>query len=196
MLKKLTIVALAVLLLASCSGEKADEQAAAENAVPAKEMTVAELNAHAAELVDQVVVVSGTVDHVCKNSGKRLFIFGADPADRIKVESGPDISSFDVALEGSEIRVTGKVLELRIDDAYLDAWANEEAGTDNCTADIQPGEEAAEKVAAEAATKADQPSAAMSQIDGLRKQLADSGKDFLGFYSLECVSFEELKQES
>ena len=36
-------------------------------------------------------------------------------------------------------------------DAYLDAWANEEAGADNCTADIQPGEEAAEKVAEEAA---------------------------------------------
>lgn len=199
MLKKLTVVALAVLLLASCSGEKAAEQAdqnTAEKAAPAKEMTIADFNAHAGDLVDQTVVLTGTVDHVCKHSGKRLFIFGETPQERVKVESGPDISTFDVALEGSDIRVTGKVLELRIDEAYLDAWANEETGSDNCTADVQPGEEAAAKVAEEAAAKADQPSAAMSQIDGLRKQLADSGRDFLGFYSLECVSFQELEQES
>jgi len=191
------VLALAVVLLASCSGEKTAEQTTEQAAAPAKEMTIAEFNTNAADYVDQTVVLTGTVDHVCKNSGKRLFIFGATPQERVKVESGPDISSFDVALEGTDIRVTGKVLELRIDDAYLDAWAKEELGSDKCTADIQPGQDAAQKVAEEAATKAaEAPSATMSQIDGLRKQLADSGKDFLGFYSVECISFEPVKQES
>lgn len=195
MLKKLSLLALAVLLLASCSGEKAADQTAA-----AQEMSIADFNAHAADLVDQTVVLTGTVDHVCHNSGKRLFIFGPTPQDRVKVESGPTIASFDVKLEGSDIRVTGKVLEMRIDEAYLDAWAKEEGGGEDCTADIQPGQEAVEQ-AAEAVTDdhahaAEEMTATMKQIAGLRQQLADSGKDYLGFYSVECISFEEIKQES
>jgi len=185
MLKKMIlpvmILSLAALL-AGCSAEKADTAA---DQVP--EMTIAEFNAQAAGMVDQIVTVSGTVDHVCKHSGKRLFIFGEDPQDRLKVESSETVGSFDVALEGSEIRIQGKVLEMRVDEAYLDEWEKEEIGED-CTADLTPKADSQ-------ANGAKSESAAMDRITALRKQLAESGKGYIGFYSLECASFEEVQQE-
>lgn len=187
MLKKMILLTLAVsvaaLALAACSAEKATD-----TATEAKEMTIADFNTHAGEMVDQIVTVSGTVDHVCKHSGKRLFIFGEDPQDRLKVESSETVGSFDVALEGSEIRIQGKVLEMRVDEAYLDEWEKEEIGED-CTADLQPESDGTPNDGAKAEN------AAMDRITALRKQLADSGKGYVGFYSLECVSFEEVQQE-
>ncbi len=187
MLKKMTllamIVSLAGLMLASCAAEKA-----ADTATGAKEMTIAEFNANAADLVDQIVTVSGTVDHVCKHSGKRVFIFGEDPQDRLKIEAGEKVGTFDVGLEGSEIRVQGKVLEMRVDAAYLDEWEKEEVGED-CTADLKPESDGEPNAGAKPE------SAAMDRITALRKQLAESGKGYIGFYSLECVSFAEMQQE-
>jgi hypothetical protein len=192
MLKKLIVLAMATMLLASCSGDQAADTTAEKAADQPLEMTIADFNAHAADHVDQVVTVSGTVDHVCKHSGKRLFIFGDDPADRLKIEAGTEVASFDVALEGSEIQVVGKVLEMRMDEAYLDDWAKQEIG-DDCTADIQPGQEQAEQVVEAAEAQAENPT--MQRIAALRQQLAESEKGYIGFYSLECVSFKEMKQE-
>lgn len=116
MIKKLFFFAALAFAVAACNnaGQDGDKEA----------MTVGELMEQAETLVDQTVMVEGTVTHVCKHGGKRLFI--TDGMDHeIKVESGENIAQFDATLEGSEVVVEAIVRELRIDEAYLQEWEAE-----------------------------------------------------------------------
>ena len=70
------------------------------------------------------VAITGTVTHVCKHSGKRLHLMGADQKTMIRLEAG-EIGQFDRALEGSDIVAKGVFRREVIDEEYLAKWANE-----------------------------------------------------------------------
>ncbi|MCP4573687.1 MAG: hypothetical protein GY838_15115 [bacterium] len=184
MTKKLILVTALALLVAGCSGEKAENTAETAAAAPTV-VSIVDFNAHAADYVDQTITVTGTVDHVCKHSGKKMFIMGDDPAHRLKIETSDKVPTFDIALEGSKVSVTGIGRVFKMDAAYLDNWEAE-----TCAAE-------AKSIAGtgkdhEGETAEDQANEAQSKIDNMRKQLAETGEEFVGFYHLEAVSFEEL----
>jgi hypothetical protein len=164
----------------------ADQASQAEPTTP--ELTLAELATNTSAYVGQTVAVTGTVDHVCKHGGKRLFLIDATPDHRFKVTAGDAVGAFDVALEGSDARVVGLVAEQRVDEAYLDAWEAESGDHKPEVAheghqDTQ-GTESAEADHSEESTQ--------QQIESMRRQLVESGEDHLSFYSLECQAVEEL----
>jgi len=89
------------------------------------EVTVEALLADASSYVETPISIKGTVVHVCRHGGQRLFIVGEDGEDRFRITVGENISEFDVELEGSKIEVNGIVKELIIDDTYLAEWEAE-----------------------------------------------------------------------
>lgn len=201
MLKIVAIIAMSMLLIAGCSGDNSTDQAAeagqshdqggngqthaADHPVP---LTIAEFNAGGEEYEGKLVEVTGTVDHVCKHSGKRMFIRGDDPEDRVKIEAG-DLGTFDVALEGSKVKVVAMGTVMKMDNAYLDNWASEVSGEDpaaGCT-------EEQKEIAKGGGDAGEEHESAMSQINALRRNLAESGREYLAFCSLEARSFEEIK---
>ncbi len=183
MLKKLSLLALALLLVASCNGDKATEEAAtATNADEVPQLTIAQFNADGEQYEGKLVEVEGIVDHVCAHSGKRIFIVGENPEDRVKIEAG-DLGTFDMALMGSKVKVQAVGAVMKIDSAYLDNWASEvnaEDSPQNCS------EEQKEMAGKEHDT-------AMAQIIELRRQVAESEKGYLPVCSLEAKSLEEVK---
>ncbi len=178
MLKKLSVALLAVLFIASCA------KTGAVKDVP--KLTVAGITADAADYVDKVVSVTGNVAHVCHHSGKRLFLTGEDVESRFKVVAGESIEKFDIALEGSDITITGLIREQRVDKAFLDEWE----------ADVS--EEAKPEVGHEgdhdASALEDHHESSLDKIKVMRKKLAESEKEYLAFYSLECQSFEVVEK--
>ena len=152
-------------------------------------ITLAELATNTADYVGQTVAVSGTVDHVCKHGGKRMFLIDATPDHRFKITAGDAVGAFDVALEGSDVQVVGVVAEQRIDEAYLDAWEAESSEQKPEVA--HEGHEHTAEGAAADHTEED----TQQQIESMRQRLAESGQDHLSFYSLECLSFEEEVEE-
>jgi len=78
-----------------------------QNSEKATAITSSEFANIAESLIDQNVSIEGTVMHVCKHSGKKLFI----NEDRVKVIASEKIASFDVALEGSTVIIKGIVRE-------------------------------------------------------------------------------------
>jgi len=179
MLKKLSITILAALMIASCGKKEATEN------LP--QLTVAQLTADAGEYVGKKVSVSGTVVHVCEHGGKRMFIIGDQPEPRFKITAGTSVGGFDLTLEGSNVQVSGVVQEQKVDAAFLDNWETElneehkpEVGHEG------HGHSAAGEVD-------DHHEHAKQQISNLRNRLAESGKDAISFYNLECESFKELK---
>ncbi|MBD3221602.1 hypothetical protein GF314_10205 [bacterium] len=199
MSKSLYLIAGLVLLLAGCSGGDAGD-ADQTTAAPAA-VTIAQYNASPADYVEKTVEISGTVDHVCKHGGKRMFIMGDDPSDRVKIESG-QVPTFEATLEGSPVRVVAVGRVETIDAAYLDAWESEATVGEVAEACESGGNSTPDEATAEAAEAAEadhdhaehaeHDSGDLARIAQLRQQLAESGEDHLAFYHLECVSFEEL----
>jgi hypothetical protein len=121
--------------------------------------------------VGKVVEVEGLVTHVCKHSGKRLHLTSTASSEMIRVEATGDIRQFKRELEGSDIRVKGKVQKLVIDEDYLSKWENEMTSKGE-NHDHNSHEEETE------------------QLNNMRKRLENSGKEQLVSYWVDGISFE------
>ncbi|MEE4311767.1 MAG: hypothetical protein V2J62_07830 [candidate division KSB1 bacterium] len=177
MTKKMSVIALLVLLIASCGSEVEKQETT--------QLTVSDITAKTADYVGQEVSITGTVEHVCRHGGKRMFMIGEDPKDRFKITPGPEVGTFDISLEGSDVRVVGVVQEQVIDEAYLDNWEAEvDAG-----AKPEVGHQGHDRSNIE---EEDHDEESLRQIKQMRKRLAESGQESLSFYNLECQSLEIL----
>jgi len=199
MFRKLNLLLVAVLALALCGLVACDTEGEAkqEEVNPAAQMvTLAEFEANSANYEGKLVKMTGTVSHVCRHGGKKMFIFGEDPQNTFRIEANVDVGSFAVELEGSEVEVEGTVQVMKMDAAYLDEWEEE----------IKAELAAAETAAAEGNDSAKAHCAAeaqdmapgvennpFSQVEALRADLAASEVGYLAFYHLDCAKFEELK---
>jgi hypothetical protein len=121
--------------------------------------------------VGKVIELEGLVTHVCKHSGKRLHLTSTASNEMIRVEATGDINQFERELEGSDIRVKGKVQKLVIDEDYLAKWENEMSakGEDHDHSSDEEKEE---------------------QLNNMRQRLENSGKDRLISYWVDGTSFE------
>ena len=185
MKKVLFVIALSFVLF-SCgnNSQKTDTPVVTEK--EAVKLTVSELLGNPNEYVDQKILISGIVDHVCKNGGKKMFILGVNPDDRLKITTGKDISVFEVELEGSDVTVEGIFTELRIDEEYLAKWEDElsqekeEHGEHNGSGEhTHDGEQSGDEEHAEG----------LDKITALRNQIKESGKNHISQYSVECISY-------
>jgi len=109
MLKKLSVIFIVLALFIFCKG---NNETTNENIKQSQNITsVDSLLQFADSFVGKTVVTRGMVSHVCRVSGKKLFIMGKNPKQMVKVTTGRDISQFDIALEGSEILVKGELVK-------------------------------------------------------------------------------------
>jgi hypothetical protein len=125
-MKNFLFIALVISLLASCKNSTQSSQA---NATITQDsvlfLNVDQFLANQADYVDQQVVVTGMVSHICKHGGQKLFLLGTDPEKYLRVNTGSDITEFPVSLEGSNIEVSGMVEEFELDAAEPDSTATE-----------------------------------------------------------------------
>jgi hypothetical protein len=180
MIKKMFALVVIALYLASCGGN-------APKTEEIVKITVDDFSANPDLYADKQIEITGTATHVCKEGGKRLFIIGTDPEQRVKIETGKELSSFPVELEGSDVVVTGTVSKLVVDEAYLTNWENEikanNPGSDFKIHEGQVGHEAHEG----------DPSAELEQVNNLRTKIAESGSDHLTFFTIIASKFDTKK---
>lgn len=178
MFKKFSIFIMAAIVFTSCVKKTERKEAV--------QLTVDGIIANAVDYVNKNMSLTGTVAHVCEHGGKRMFIMGDKPGQRFKIIAGPAIGSFDIRLEGSDVRVEGIIREQKVDEAFLDNWEQEidgstkpeigHQGLDNHDEDNDNHHEDT-----------------LRQIQAMRKKLIESGKETLSFYSLECNSVNRIK---
>lgn len=98
MTRRILFGIMALSLLIACNNQNSEESTT---------ITSAEFATVAENLIDQTVRIEGTVMHVCKHGGKKMFI----NEDRVKIIASEKLASFDLALEGSTVIVTGIIRE-------------------------------------------------------------------------------------
>lgn len=200
MIKKLVLfITLSMIFFACGTRTEQPPQAGGEDLVV---LSVATFDTLAGEYVGREVKIEGLVDHVCRHGGKRMFLVYAGTDGRVKVTTGENIPSFDVALEGSDVIVKGVVDELRIDEQYLAEWEKElveqQAMQKEEEAESEPsqdeehaaGEHSGMGEEADQGTHTD----AWEQIKMYREQIAASDKGHISFYSIICSEY-TLKDE-
>ena len=189
MFKKIIAIVFCMTLFVSCSpsqvAEAPEGMETQVDVVP--NLVPRDLLDNSEQYVGQTVTLTGTVQHVCEVTGKRMFLSGPDNPDKtFKVTAGRGIGEFSVELNGSDVAATGVVKVQKIDQAYLDNWETElSTGVKPEAAHQGHGSEGEEHDSAE--------EGARSQLNNMREALAKSGKDQLLFYSLEATEFSEKK---
>jgi hypothetical protein len=145
------------------------------------------------------VVIAGTVSHVCKHSGKKLFLFSADPEKTVKVNAGGNFATFDIKYEGSDVEITGTVVEdEKIDSTYLNEWEAEikkQVGDKDqkvCNAENSAiaGQTKTDSAACE---KTEDPYASVKEF---RSKLEKSGKPYIAIYAINVTGLKEVKKET
>jgi hypothetical protein len=135
--------------------------------------------------IDKPVIIEGTVLHLCKHGGKRMFLVDGTDSVRVEVTTGPKIAKFDDALVGSRVRVFGTLKEERIDAKYLNEWEAEvKKPEENHNVGVHTGAKGHEDNTAQDK---------LDQINAMREDLKNSGKDHLSNFSIEADHFIELK---
>jgi hypothetical protein len=148
-------------------------------------LTVLTFLEQADSCIEKPVIIEGTVLHLCKHGGKRMFLVDETDSLRVEITAGPNIVKFDDALVGSRVRVTGILKEERIDAKYLNEWEAEV---------MKPEED--HSVGIHTGTKGHEDHTVedkLAQINALREDIRNSGKDHLSFFSVEAENFIELK---
>ena len=143
-------------------------------------LTVDELLENQDDLIGKEVIVKGTVDHVCKHSGKKAFIFGSKEDVRIKVEAGDIVGGFDADLIGNDIEVKGILTEFRIDQDYVNKLESD------LEAEHKEGEEQNHDGDKEYKEK-------QEKIKDLCNEIASTEKGYKSLIHVEGISFHESK---
>jgi len=163
----------------------------------ADKITVADFLSSAGKWAGKDVTITGTVSHVCHVSHKKLFLFGDDPDQTVKINAGGDFSTFDVKLEGLDVEVTGTVIEdERIDENYLNEWESdikkqvEDGEKKVCNAENQAIKgQGSDSVKTDAGTEDP-----YADVKEFRKKLAESGKTYISIYAIDCKTLKEIKK--
>lgn len=186
MIKKVFGILLTLAVFAACTNQGQKSEETKENEIAA--VTVDEVAADMTAFVDKNIVIKGTVNHVCSHGGKRMFIMGKDPDVAIKITPNDEIGVFEKELEGSHVKVTGVMKELRIDEAYVANLEKEIAeGSDNEAIHDHSGGEHDETEEVDDEKKA--------QIEAMREQIAASENGYYSQFWIEAGKFEVVECE-
>ena len=190
-----TVAAVAALaLLSSCGGKTKTTGAEAAGTEQTAEgvYEIDDILAEADESVGKTVTVEGVCSHICKHAGAKIFLMGSDDTKTLRIEAGEKIGGFKPECVNSIVRVSGKLMEQRIDEDYLTQW---EEQVKSQTAE-QHGDEEAGCAAEQKAQGETVVNSVAERIANFRSAIAQrkeaEGKDYLSFYWMDGENYEIL----
>lgn len=193
-MKKLFILSVlfsATLFLGSCNSNKQKNNDNVENSeVVAETLSVDDLLEKAESLTDKTVTVEGVCTHICKHGGRKIFLMGSDDTKNIRIESTEQTGAFKQECVNSMVSVTGKLVEKRIDEAYLAKWEAEvKAKTDEKHGDGEGAGCSSEQKAQNEAPANTVESRIANFRERIAEEKASTGKEYLSFYHIEAESY-------
>ncbi len=190
----LILTVVAIFTTSCCEDAQKNENTNNIDVVVVDEITtisIADFDDKVGEFVGKKIQLEGTVDHICKHGGQKLFLVSDESETRIKVTPDEEIAAFNAELEGDKIVLVGIVEEQRIDEAYLKEWEEEiKAGSDmsddkgegmHLGGNVEKGGEGADL------------DEELEKVNRLRTMLEESGSDHLSFYSVLCTSYDVVE---
>ena len=177
----------ACFTMTSCGNSKKQQAQSAEQVVTVA-MSIDDVMAKVADLVDQTVTIEGVCTHTCSHGAKKMFLVGSDDSKTLRVEAG-ELGAFDTKVVNQVVTVKGILKEERIDEAYLVDWENRlKANTQEHHGNGEGGCDTEKNARGETANTAE------GRIADFRAKIAAekaaTGKEYLSFYHVVAESYE------
>lgn len=131
-MKKYSSILVAFVFLISCNSEAGKKN---ENSESIKIVPIETLEVSAVELGENLVQTTGLVTHICRHGGQKMFLTDESNEVHLLVRVSSSIPEFDVALEGSTIEVTGKLIAT-INEA-IDHEGHDHSEEEDCAAEAK-----------------------------------------------------------
>ena len=106
MVKRLFGLVIIAAVFMSC-GSNAEKKSDADAKESALSLEFAALIDNPEAYLAKEISLEGNVVHVCKHSGKKMFIVGENPDIRLYISAGEEVPKFPMELLGSTVTVTG-----------------------------------------------------------------------------------------
>ena len=181
------VMMFAACILSACGGGKKQAQNA-EEAVAA--MSIDEVMAKAAGLVDQTVTIEGVCSHTCSHGAKKMFLVGSDDSKTLRIEAG-ELGAFDTKVVNNIVTVKGVIKEERIDEAYLVDWENRLKSQTTEKHGNEEGEGGCDTEKNARGETADTPEGRIADFrTKIAAEKAATGKEYLSFYHVVAESYE------
>ncbi len=196
-MKKYMLIFTVIALIATscdCEDSSKDDKSNENAVVVVDEVTtisMADFDDKVGDYVGKKIQIEGTVDHICKHGGQKLFVVSENSDARVKVTPDEEIAAFNAELEGDKIVIVGIVEEQRIDEAYLREWEEEIKAGSDMSDDKGEGVHLGGKV--EKGGEHSDIAEEMEKVNNLREMIKESGTDHLSFYSILCTDYEVVE---
>lgn len=192
------ISALVAMAATSCSGKSTSE------ATDSETVTVDSILANPEAYVGKTVTVEGVVSHLCKHGGRKAFLLGSDDNTMIRCDATAEMGNvFPQETIHQPLRVTGTVVESRLDEAAIREMEAARQGQVERIAEQQGEEEAANFENALAGCETERKAAGQAELETFTAQMADyrrriaerdslEGKPYLSTYFIQATAYEIL----
>lgn len=181
-----------LLLLLAISATSCNSSSSSSNTASAvsSALEIDDLLANAESLTDKEVTIEGVCTHTCKHGARKIFLMGTDNTKTIRVEACK-LGAFDTKCIKSVVRVTGTLVEDRIDEAYLQSWENQ-------LTEKELSEENTATCDTEKSARGETANTTAGRIADYRKRIETrqitEGKPYLSFYHINAISYEIVEQ--
>lgn len=194
------IAALFALAITGCSSKSSSETAEADT------VTVDSILANPDSYVGQTVTIEGVVSHLCKHGGRKAFLLGSDENSMIRCDATAEMGNvFRQETIHQPLRVTGVVMESRLDENTIRQLEQDRQGQLERIAEQQGEEEAANYQNAPTGCETERKVAGQENVETFAAQMADyrrriaerdslEGKAYLSTYYIQATAYEILPQ--
>lgn len=187
-MKKYLFLIVPILMLFSCQNGET-------NAIkPTEEFPIIDINNFddiAGDFVDQYVAIEGTCVHTCKHGGGKMHVVGDNPDNRIVIMATDESGKFNADMEGIKYHIVGKILETRIDSAYLAQWEEEVLAGDHEGGDGVKHKHGEEGDNADEAAELEMK---LAHIDEMRLEVEATENGYLSNFSFDCDTYNEIEE--
>lgn len=175
-MRNILVIGIVFLYLLTACNKEVKVNKPVENGI--KTVTFDELFSNKFENPKGKVAVEGLCVHVCKHSGKKIFIIGTDPNSKLQIFAGEGLSGFPQDIEGSKVRVVGILEEEKLDMKYANQLEEE----------LKAEEKEQAKTSKNTCVVEDE----MKQIIDLKNKIAQSPKGYFSLYSMTTTEYKKL----
>jgi hypothetical protein len=144
--------------------------------------TVDDIIEKASVLVGQTVTVKGKVQHICQQTGRKLFLETADGKNTFRFNAGVEIDKFNENVLDSTVVATGIVSEQRLS---LEDISKQEASLIQAQKTITVADHCTSEAKANGENTATTPLQRIQALkDKLKRQIENGKNSYLSFYSI------------
>lgn len=201
--KNIILWAFAAILAFAATGcsSKASTETAEADAI-----TVDTILANPEAFVGQTVTIEGVVSHLCKHGGRKAFLLGSDDNTMIRCDATPEMGNvFPQETIHQPLRVTGVVMESRLDEQVIRGLEQDRQGQIERIAEQQGQEEAENYKNTPTGCETERKAAGQAEVETFAAQMADyrqriaqrdslEGKPYLSTYYIQATAYEILPQ--